>query len=172
MRVPNMPVLSGGRAGPPGARVLPCRRRPDAGRKAWAIVEERGYEGMVAKDPQSRYYAGPTRSWVKVKQRHEGVFYVGGIRNVDALDGALVGEMVGDDLHYRGIVEWGSRAADMLELLREAANAPADVSVRGPADDAGRGMAGAAVTRRGQLRRDRRRSVEGAELAPSHYSMI
>src|SRR5581483_3805776 len=67
--------------------VLPCRRLPDDGAEAWRIVEERGYEGFVAKDPRSTYRAGPTRAWVKVKVRHEGVFVVGGIRDVDAFDG-------------------------------------------------------------------------------------
>jgi hypothetical protein len=51
--------------------VLPCRRLPDDGVKAWAIVEERGYEGMIAKDPRSTYRSS-TRSWMKVKVRHEG----------------------------------------------------------------------------------------------------
>jgi ATP-dependent DNA ligase len=45
--------------------VLPCRRLPDDGLKAWAVVEERGYEGMVAKDPRSTYRPGSTRSWAK-----------------------------------------------------------------------------------------------------------
>ena len=35
--------------------VLPCRRLPDDGAKAWAVVKERGYEGMVAKDPRSTF---------------------------------------------------------------------------------------------------------------------
>ena len=100
--------------------VLPCRRPPHDGGRAWAIVEERGFEGMVAKDPTSYYHAGATRASVKVKVRHEGVFYVVGIRSVDAFDGVPVGELVGDALHYRGIVEWGFRAPDVLELLREA----------------------------------------------------
>lgn len=39
---------------------------------------------------------------------------------MDAFDGALVGELVGDRLEYRGVVQWGFRAADVLELLREA----------------------------------------------------
>jgi ATP-dependent DNA ligase len=52
--------------------VLPCRRLPDDGETAWAIVEERGYEGMVAKDPHSTYRSGGTRSWTKVKVRHVG----------------------------------------------------------------------------------------------------
>jgi hypothetical protein len=63
---------------------------------------------------------GTTRSWVKVKVRHESVFLVGGFRNVDSFDGVLVSEMVGGELRYRGIVEWGFRAADVPELLREA----------------------------------------------------
>jgi bifunctional non-homologous end joining protein LigD len=100
--------------------VLPCRRLPDDGLKAWAVVEERGYEGMVAKDPRSTYRPGSTRSWAKVKVRHEGVFVVGGIRDVNAFDGVLVGQRVGDALHYRGVVEWGFRAPDVLALLDHA----------------------------------------------------
>ena len=42
--------------------VLPCRRLPDDPAKAWAIVEERGYEGMVAKDPESTFRSRPTRA--------------------------------------------------------------------------------------------------------------
>jgi bifunctional non-homologous end joining protein LigD len=100
--------------------VLPCRRLPDYGAKAWAIVEERGYEGMIAKDPRSTYRSGSTRSWMKVKVRHEGVFVVGGIRDVNAFDGVLVGERVGGTLHYRGVVEWGFKAPDVLALLEHA----------------------------------------------------
>lgn len=100
--------------------VLPCRRLPNDGAKAWATVEERRYEGMIVKDPRSTYRPGSTRSWAKVKVQREGVFVVGGIRNVDAFDGVLLGELVGGELRYRGVVEWGFRAPDVLELLREA----------------------------------------------------
>jgi bifunctional non-homologous end joining protein LigD len=37
-----------------------------------------------------------------------------------AFVGALVGEEVDGQLVYRGVVEWGFRAPDVLELLREA----------------------------------------------------
>ena len=100
--------------------VLPVRRLEPDGAAAWATVERRGLEGFVAKDPESTYRQGPTRAWVKVKLRREGVFVVGGIRDVDAFDGALVGERVGGELIYRGVVEWGFRAADVLELVRAA----------------------------------------------------
>ena len=36
--------------------------------KAWREVLERGYEGLVAKDPESPYVGGRTLKWLKVKQ--------------------------------------------------------------------------------------------------------
>jgi ATP-dependent DNA ligase len=39
------------------------------GLEAWQQVVERGFEGYVAKDESSRYEGGPTRAWIKVKQR-------------------------------------------------------------------------------------------------------
>jgi ATP-dependent DNA ligase len=41
---------------------------PD-GLKAWKQVIDRGYEGYVAKDGASVYEGGPTRRWLKVKQK-------------------------------------------------------------------------------------------------------
>jgi bifunctional non-homologous end joining protein LigD len=49
--------------------VLPVRRLARDGLKAWAQVIERGYEGNVAKDEASAYESGPTRQWLKVKQK-------------------------------------------------------------------------------------------------------
>jgi ATP-dependent DNA ligase len=48
--------------------VLPVRRLADHGLKAWQQVIERGYEGLVAKDPESTYVGGRTLKWLKVKQ--------------------------------------------------------------------------------------------------------
>jgi ATP-dependent DNA ligase len=48
--------------------VLPVRRLPNDGLKAWEKVLERGYEGLVAKDPASSYVGGRTLKWLKVKQ--------------------------------------------------------------------------------------------------------
>jgi bifunctional non-homologous end joining protein LigD len=53
--------------GPP-AVLLPVRRLADHGLKAWQEVLERGYEGLVAKDPASPYVGGRTLQWLKVKQ--------------------------------------------------------------------------------------------------------
>jgi bifunctional non-homologous end joining protein LigD len=76
------PILEGALGG--SHLVLPVRRLEPNGHRAWATVERRGLEGFVARDPASTYRAGPTRSWIKVKLRHERVFVFGGIRNVDA----------------------------------------------------------------------------------------
>jgi bifunctional non-homologous end joining protein LigD len=50
-----------------GNLVLPVRRLAPNGLEAWAQVLERGYEGLVAKDEESLYHGGITRSWLKVK---------------------------------------------------------------------------------------------------------
>ncbi len=50
--------------------LLPARRLADHGLKAWQQVLEHGYEGLVAKDPESRYVGGRSLKWLKVKQPH------------------------------------------------------------------------------------------------------
>jgi ATP-dependent DNA ligase len=49
--------------------VLPVRRLAKNGFEAWSEVVARDYEGYVAKDEASLYEAGPTRRWLKVKQK-------------------------------------------------------------------------------------------------------
>jgi bifunctional non-homologous end joining protein LigD len=49
--------------------VLPVRRLARNGFEAWSEVVARDYEGLVAKDESSLYEAGPTRRWLKVKQK-------------------------------------------------------------------------------------------------------
>lgn len=48
--------------------VLPVRRLADDGLKAWQEVVEKGYEGLVAKDPTSPYVGGRSLKWLKLKQ--------------------------------------------------------------------------------------------------------
>jgi len=45
------------------------RRLARNGFEAWAEVVAHDYEGLVAKDETSVYEAGPTRRWLKVKQK-------------------------------------------------------------------------------------------------------
>jgi len=53
--------------GAPGV-LLPIRRLADHGLKAWQQVLEHGWEGYVAKDPESSYAGGRSLKWLKVKQ--------------------------------------------------------------------------------------------------------
>ena len=47
--------------------ILPARRLSPEGFAAWAEVLHQGWEGMVAKDPDSKYTGGRTLKWLKVK---------------------------------------------------------------------------------------------------------
>jgi ATP-dependent DNA ligase len=47
--------------------ILPAWRLSPNEFAAWAEVLHRGYEGMVAKGPESRYVAGRSLKWIKVK---------------------------------------------------------------------------------------------------------
>jgi hypothetical protein len=49
-------------------RILPARRLSLWGLEAWKEVLRAGYEGLVAKDPESPYVLGRTLKWLKVKQ--------------------------------------------------------------------------------------------------------
>lgn len=99
--------------------VYAARRLPDNGLAAWAVVKERGYEGLVAKDAESVYRGGPTRSWIKVKIRREGRFVLGGILGLPyTFAGILVGQHIGRRLLYRGTVEWGLGMRTAQELVR------------------------------------------------------
>ena len=48
---------------------MPVRRLSKNGFDAWAEVVAHDYEDLVAKDETSLYKAGPTRRWLKVKQK-------------------------------------------------------------------------------------------------------
>jgi len=50
-------------------RILPVRRLNSSGLEAWKEVLRAGYEGLVAKDPESPYVPGRTLKWFKVKQK-------------------------------------------------------------------------------------------------------
>ena len=45
------------------------RRLARNGFEAWSEVVARDYEGLVAKDEAGLYEAGPTKRWLKVKQK-------------------------------------------------------------------------------------------------------
>lgn len=110
--------------------ILPVRRLPNDGLKAWDVVRERGYEGLVAKREASPYRSGPTRSWLKLKVRQDGRFLVGGIgERADRMARLFVGEIVVGKLVYRGAVELGvgpRLVAELMQRGRERRTSPFD----------------------------------------------
>jgi bifunctional non-homologous end joining protein LigD len=100
--------------------VLPCRRLQADGAEAWAEVQRRGLEGLVAKEETAPYRGGESRTWLKVQVRHDGVFLVGGVGLGEDVRGLLVGELVAGELTYRGTVDFGVSGA----MLRELAGSP------------------------------------------------
>jgi len=80
-------------------------------------VTKRGPKrSAAAKDEGATYRGGPSRSWLKVKVRHEGVFLIGGVGLGERLRGLLVGERDGELLLFRGTVEFGVSSALLAEL--------------------------------------------------------
>jgi ATP-dependent DNA ligase len=64
--------------------VFPVRRLAPDGLLAWTQMIERGYEGYVAKAVTSPYEQGPTRRWLKVKQKNWTVEGDGWLRRIGA----------------------------------------------------------------------------------------
>ncbi len=50
--------------------IFATRRLSRNGLKAWEEAPARGFEGIVVKNPESRYVPGRTLAWLKVKQRN------------------------------------------------------------------------------------------------------
>jgi hypothetical protein len=81
-------------------------------------------------------------------------------------DGILVGEKVDRELPYRGVVESGFKARDVLRLVRERADLCAvDIALRGSEDDAQCSLDGAAPPRGGELPRGHRWAAARAVVA-------
>jgi ATP-dependent DNA ligase len=100
--------------------VLPVRRLAADGLEAWAEVQRRGYEGLVAKE-ESAAYRRSTR-WLKSKLRQDERFVIGGMAMARAghQGGVLVGEWEGDRLLYRGFVDLGLSRGALAALRTDA----------------------------------------------------
>lgn len=59
-------------------RITSTPTSPDP-RALWDLVIEHGLEGVIAKNPQSRYVGGRSSDWVKVKATHTLSCLVGGV---------------------------------------------------------------------------------------------
>jgi bifunctional non-homologous end joining protein LigD len=110
----------------PGGPLRLARRLSSDGFKAFALAQERGLEGIVAKDPTAPYETGKrSMAWRKVKVRAEEEFVIGGYTapaGARSHFGAiLVGAFDGDRLRYAGKVGTGFTGkilADLAERFR------------------------------------------------------
>jgi bifunctional non-homologous end joining protein LigD len=61
-----------------GKLLLPSRKLAANGLKAFRIAQQRGYEGIVAKDESSPYVEARSGNWLKVKVHQEDEFVIAG----------------------------------------------------------------------------------------------
>ena len=106
-----------------GPRLKLARRLADNGFEAFAEARRRGLEGVIGKDPTSRYQPGVrSPAWCKVKARAEEEFVIGGFTaprgSRHHLGALLVGAWDGDALRYAGKVGTGFTEATLAALHR------------------------------------------------------
>jgi bifunctional non-homologous end joining protein LigD len=100
--------------------IYAARRLPDNGLAAWAVVKERGYEGLVAKDVESVYPrrpdpelgqgAGPSRGPLRARRHPRPAAHVRRHPHWSARRRRLL---------FRGTVEWGIGIRTARELLHQ-----------------------------------------------------
>lgn len=90
------------------------------GDRVFAHACRLGLEGIVSKRADKPYESRRTLTWVKCKCTGNEEFVIGGYRASDkkgrAFASLLIGEFVGDKLHYRGRVGTGFDAATLDDL--------------------------------------------------------
>jgi bifunctional non-homologous end joining protein LigD len=113
------------------------------GLKAFRAAARRGLEGVIAKDPSSRYVEGRSPQWVKVKVHQEDEFVIGGFTQPSGTRqhfGALLLGVYGDGqrLCYVGKVGTGfdertlsSLSRKLRELIQTESPFSSDVHERG-----------------------------------------
>src|SRR5262249_22721431 len=109
-----------------GPRLQLARRLDDDGLRAFAEARRRGLEGVIGKDPNSRYEPGVrSPAWCKVKIRAEEEFVIGGFTaprgSRSHLGALLVGAWGDRGLRYAGKVGTGFDAKTLSALHRRLA---------------------------------------------------
>jgi bifunctional non-homologous end joining protein LigD len=108
---------------PKGARIIVARRLTADGFEAFQQAKRLGLEGLVGKNPESRYLPGVrSPAWRKLKVRAEEEFVIGGFTapaGSRAHFGALlVGAYEGKRLRYAGKVGTGFSERTLADLMR------------------------------------------------------
>ncbi|HHX87916.1 MAG TPA: DNA ligase [Firmicutes bacterium] len=107
-----------------GAGSIYINENFDSGLNLYSQVVKRQWEGVVAKEKDSRYVWGPQKSgyWLKIKFRRQQLCLVGGISfSGNAPSALLLGAYRDRDLTYIGKAGSGLSRQDLIELNRLAA---------------------------------------------------
>jgi bifunctional non-homologous end joining protein LigD len=103
-------------------RLFPSRRLPSDGRKAFEVARQKGWEGLVAKDPAAPYVEGRSTKWLKVKVHQEEELVIGGYTppagSRSHFGALLMGAYRGKDLRYVGKVGTGYTQKLLASLHR------------------------------------------------------
>ena len=103
-------------------RLFASRRLGEDGLKAFALARKKGFEGLVAKNPDAPYREGRSTQWLKVKVHQEEELVIGGYTapgGTRSYFGALLlGAYRGDELRYVGSVGTGFDQKTLAALHR------------------------------------------------------
>ena len=93
------------------------------GLEAYRIASNRGLEGVIGKNLNSRYEGRRSLEWLKVKTHHEQEFVIGGFTapkgSREDFGALLLGVYRNDELHYVGKVGTGFNDASLRSLRRK-----------------------------------------------------
>jgi bifunctional non-homologous end joining protein LigD len=105
------------------APLFASRRLARDGFAAYAQAKEKGFEGIVAKDPAAPYVEGRSGAWLKVKVHQQEEFVIGGYTPPGGsrthFGALLLGAYRGDALHYVGKVGTGFTHRTLAGLYRQ-----------------------------------------------------
>lgn len=120
-------------------RILLSTRVTSDGLKAFQIAKKKGFEGIVAKNEASKYTAGRSKEWLKVKVNHEEEFVIGGYTKPAGsrhyFGALLLGWYRNQKLQYAGKVGTGFNEESLSTLHKKLSKlqrqeSPFDAEVR------------------------------------------
>jgi len=102
--------------------LFPSRRLPGDGRAAYGEAKEKGWEGIIAKDPSAPYVEGRSTKWLKVKVHQEEELVIGGYTppagSRTHFGALLLGGYARGALRYVGKVGTGFTHRSLADLYR------------------------------------------------------